>query len=180
MTAYGTFDPAQVAPGRQATLPEVLQDEQGNELPGFDERYKEPFTGLLYLGALTKEFSYLGHSFVVRTIGPREQLAVALITKDYVGTLGEQMAYMMAVAAMACVSVDGQELPSPIGEDLQLADWARHRFNYVANNWWQLTIAKVFEQYLEVEATAVSVVEAMGKAFGSSADSTLGSNDTSA
>jgi hypothetical protein len=180
MSTYGTFDPAEVVPGRQATLPEVLKDEQGNELPGFDERYKEPFTGLLYLGALTKSFSYLGHNFVVRTIGPREQLAIALIVKDYVGSPGEQMAYTTAVVAMACVSVDGQELPSPVGEDAQLADWARHRFNYVTNNWWQLTIAKVFEQYLEVESTAVSVVEAMGKAFGSSADSTPGSNGTSA
>lgn len=177
MGDYGTYDPQQL-PSRKGAEPKVFKDDKGNELPAFDERYGEAFSGLLYIGALTKSFSWLGHEFVVRTLGPDEQLAIALIVRDYVGSSGEPLAYTTAVVAMACVSVDGKELPSPIGEDAQLAEWARHRFNYVTKNWYGYTIAKAFEQYLELEGTASAVVEAMGKAFGST-DSTPDSNAAS-
>lgn len=179
MGNYGTYD-RQELPGRKATAPGALKDEQGNDLPSFDERHTESFKGLLYLGALTDRYSWLGHEFVIRTLGPDEQLAIALVVKDYVGTQGETMAYTAATAAMACISVDGQELPAPIGEDQRLADWAHARFSYVTKNWYGYTIAKCFEKYLELEGTASAVIEAMGKAFGSAAESTPGSNDTSA
>lgn len=178
---YGTYDPAEL-PERKATTPQsptgTLRGEDGSELPSFDPRWQEPFEGLLYLGALTKTFDWLGHKFTVRTLGPDEQLAIAVVTRPYVGTSGEQLAYTTAVAAMATVSVDGQELPEPIGEDSQIAEWAQARFTFVSKQWHGYTIAKVFEQYLELEGTVSRVVEAMGKAFGSTA-STPGSNDTS-
>lgn len=179
-TNFGTFDPAE-RPGRKADAPKAtstLLAKDGTELPSFDQRYTEPFTGLLYIGALTDRFSWLGHEFVIRTLGPDEQLAISLVIKPYVGTQGEQLAYTTAIAAMATVSVDGEELPTPIGEDAQLAEWAQRRFAYVRANWFGYTIAKVFERYLALEDTVAQVVEAMGKAF-DRPGSTPGSNDTS-
>ncbi|MFF7198182.1 hypothetical protein ACFZAM_31300 [Streptomyces sp. NPDC008079] len=179
--AFGTFDPA-ARPGRKTAphqAPAVLLDDDGSALPSFDERYTEAFLGLTYVGALTASLSWLGHEFVIRTLGLDEQLAISLVTKPYIGTSGEQLAYTTAVAAMATVSVDGEELPSPIGEDAHLAEWAQARFSFVSKNWFGFTIAKVFERYLELEDKAAQVVAAMGKAFGP-AVSTPGSNDTSA
>ncbi len=177
---HGTYDPTEL-PGRKRAAPAPgapLVDEDGKALPSFDARYSEPLTGLLYLGALTQEFSWLGHDFVIRTIGPHEQLAIALVVKPYVGTPGEQMAYTTAVAAMCTVSVDGKELPTPIGEDAQIAEWAHRRFTYVGANWFDFTIAQVFQQFLELQDVVAKVIAAMGKAFGSTA-STPGLSDTS-
>ncbi|MET7363273.1 hypothetical protein ABZS76_33215 [Streptomyces sp. NPDC005562] len=166
---YGTYDPAD-RPGRKAATPQAqptLTAEDGTELPAFDERSAEAFTGLLYLGSLTESFSWLGHDFVIRTLGVDEQLAVAQVTKQYEGTGGgEQLAYATAVVAMAIVTVDGEELPTPIGEDAKLAEWAHKRFGYVKSNWFQYTISEVFQRYLKLEDTAAQTVAAMGKAFG--------------
>ncbi|MEU6362280.1 hypothetical protein [Streptomyces albidoflavus] len=165
---YGTYDPAD-RPGRKATAPEgpTLTAEDGTELPGFDPRHREAFSGLLYLGSLTEAFSWLGHEFVIRTLGVDEQLAVAQVTKQYEGTGGgEQLAYAAAIVAMAVVSVDGEELPTPIGEDGMLAEWAHKRFAYVKSNWYSYTISEVFQRYLLLEDKAAQVVTAMGKAFG--------------
>lgn len=180
-TTFGTYDPA-TRPGRRSTAPEGgsgLRDEDGSELPQFDSRYVQPFKGLLYLGALTDTFTWMGHEFVVRTLAPDEQLAISLVTKPYIGTSGEQLAYMVAVVAMATVSVDGEELPSPVAEDARIGEWAHRRFSYVKESWYQYTIAEVFQRYLHLEDTAAKVVEAMGKAFAPT-DSTPGSNGTSA
>jgi hypothetical protein len=163
---FGTFDPA-ARPGRKAATPEAkptLKAEDGTELPSFDPRYSEAFQGLAYLGSLTESFSWLGHEFVIRTLGVDEQLAVAQVTAKYKDG-GEQLAYVTAVVAMAIVTVDGEELPTPYGEDQQLAEWAHRRFAYVKANWYQPTINEVFQRYLKLEDTVAQVVDAMGKAF---------------
>ncbi|MGW7100390.1 hypothetical protein [Streptomyces sp. NPDC054838] len=172
--AYGTYDPAS-RPGRKPAPQEpTLVAEDGSELPAFDQRHTESFTGLLYIGALTERFSWLGHEFIIRTLGVDEQLAVAQVTKQYEGMAGgEQLAYATAVSAMATVSVDGEELPTPIGEDGKLAEWAHRRFGYVKSNWYQYTISEVFQRYLALEDKAAQTVAAMGKAFGPT-DSTPG------
>jgi hypothetical protein len=163
---YGTYDPAD-RPGRKAATPEAaptLKAEDGTELPSFDQRYADPFEGLAYLGSLTESFSWLGHEFVIRTLGVDEQLAVAQVTAKYKDG-GEQLAYVTAVVALCVVTVDGEELPSPIGEDQQLAEWAHRRFAYVKANWFQATINEVFQHYLQLEDKVAQVIDAMGKAF---------------
>jgi len=166
---FGTFDPAD-RPGKAATPQDqpTLRAEDGTELPAFDQRHAEAFQGLNYLGSLTKSFSWLGHEFVIRTLGVDEQLAVAQVTDKYKGT-GEHLAYATAVVAMAVVTVDGEELPTPIGEDQMLAEWAHRRFAYVKANWFQPTINHVWQEYLQLEDKVAQVIEAMGKAYGPAA-----------
>jgi hypothetical protein len=167
---YGTFDPAD-RPGRKAATPQdqpTLKAEDGSELPAFDRRYSEAFQGLTYVGSLTHRFDWLGHEFVIRTLGVDEQLAVAQVASKYKDG-GEQLAYAAAVVAMAVVTVDGEELPSPIGEDQLLAEWAHKRFGYVKANWFQPTINYVWQEYLQLEDKVSQVIEAMGKAFGPAA-----------
>ncbi len=167
--AYGTFDPAD-KPGKAATPQDqpTLTAEDGTELPAFDQRYSEAFQGLNYVGSLTKRFSWLGHEFVIRTLGVDEQLAVAQVAGRYKDG-GEQLAYLTAVVSMAVVTVDGEELPAPIGEDGQLAEWAHRRFSYVKANWYQPTVNYVWSEYLQLEDKVAQVIEAMGKAFGPAA-----------
>lgn len=181
MGEFATYDPAD-RPGRQApeAQPETkLLAEDGTELPTFDPKYVEPFLGLTYIGSLTKKFHWLGHEFVLRTLGPDDQLAVAVVTKPWAGTAAEQLAYMISVVSLATVTVDGEELPTPVAEDKRLAEWAERRFAYVKANWFDPTIARCFQEYLELEDKVRQVVEAMGKAS-SPAASIPSSSDTSA
>lgn len=180
---YQAYDPAEVRPDRaeavEADLPSALRDEDGLPLPGFDPRYSEDFEGLLYLGALSKSFTWLGHSFVVRTLTQGELLLVPQLIRDWVGTVGEAKAYTTAMAALATISVDGQELPIPIGDGQGEFSWAYQRFAYAKSNWFQFTIDRIYSEYLTLESRAQKVIDAMEKASGP-VGSTDGSSDNSA
>lgn len=142
----------------------TLRDEEGNVLPSFDPKYLEPFTGLVYLGALSDSFEWLGHSFDIRTLRDGEKLAIARIIKPYVDTMGADRAYAAAVAAMCITGVDNTDLPIPIGETRKIHEWGLQRFTYVVDNWFSPTIDVVYNRYLILNALADQVVEALGKA----------------
>jgi hypothetical protein len=178
---YTAYDPAEVKSEIQDRGPDgstVLVDNQGEALPPFDERYASDFVGLLYLGALTKSFTWLGHTFVIRTLTQDEILTVPLLMKPWVGTIGEPKSYSTAMAALCVVSVDDQSLPIPVGDAEGEYAWAYQRFNYAKANWFQFTIDKVYSEYLVLEAKALAVIEAMEKASGP-VESTSGSDATS-
>lgn len=144
--------------------PGTLRDEEGNLLPSFDQKYAQPFKGLLYLGALSKDFTWLQHSFTIRTLRDGEKLAIAKIIKPYTDTLGAERAYAAAIAAMCVMDIDGEDLPIPIGEARKAEHWGQQRFNYVVENWYGTTIDRVFNEYVALEDLAFRVVEALGKA----------------
>jgi hypothetical protein len=171
------YDPTEMGKGEAPDQPEIpaLVDEDGNELPTFDPKYAEDFVGLLYLGALTDSFTWLGHHFIIRTLRDGEILAVAQIIKPYMDTMGVDRAYAMAIAAISIVSVDGQELPIPIGESKRINEWGHQRFEYVRDNWFPYTTTQVYNRYLMLDDLVRQVVEALGKASAPE-DSTPSSN----
>jgi hypothetical protein len=173
MSSAKSYDPT--ALGGAPEDPSVLRDEEGNVLPTFDQKHAEPFKGLLYLGALTDEFEWVGHRFVVRTLRDGEKLAVAQVIKPYQETMGLDRAYADATVGMAVVSVDGEELPIPIGETRRINEWAHLRFEYVRDNWFSTTVDEVFNRCVALDVLAQKVVDAMGKASAPVA-STPGSN----
>lgn len=157
----------------EASLPEPDNSESDGltevvdeESPEFDPRYVEPFEGLIYLGALTKEFEWLGHKFVIRTLTTNEMLIVPLVIKKWEGTIGHARAYGACMVALATVSIDGQSLPTPVESSEVGHTWAIHRFNHVTGRWFPYTIDKVYSEYLALEAQALETVEAMGKHSG--------------
>lgn len=173
---YASYDPRVVRPDRNADGSQPLVDDEGLVLPSFDERHSEDFEGLLYLGALSKSFEWLGHRFVIRTLNQDELLTVPLLIKQWAGTIGQSKAYTSAMAGLCVVSVDGKELPIPVGAGEGDLAWAYQRFDYAKANWYQFTIDKIYSQYLELEGRAEAVIEAMGKASGS----TVPTGDSSA
>lgn len=174
MSGAKPYDPTALAPKAEED-PSVLRDEEGNVLPNFDPRYQEPLKGLLFLGALSDEYEWLGHRFVIRTLRDGEKLAITQVVKPFQDTLGVDRAYAMATVAMAVISVDGEELPIPIGETRRINEWAHQRFEYVRDNWFGPTIDEAYNRVLELEALVYRVVNALGKASAPEA-STPGSN----
>lgn len=139
---------------------------QVEPLPEFDERMKQPFEGLLFLGRLQRTFHWMGHSFVIKTLNVDEILEVGLVHAKYVGTMGEVKAYQAAVVAASIVSVDGKPPPLPITNEASDTLLAA-RFEYVKGSWFPPTVDVCYEQYLFLEKQMFEVIEAMGKASGS-------------
>lgn len=143
------YDPAEATEIPLGT-PLGAAEETENKTGPFDERYKEDFEGLAFLGALEARFDYIGHRFHIRTLTTDEILAVARIVKDFEGTIGDAKAYATAMVALSVVSVDGKGLPHPYEESTDYA-WAYERFNYVKAKWFPFTIDYVYERYLLLE-----------------------------
>lgn len=133
----------------------------------FPEEHKEPFRGLNFLGHLTREFEYLGHKIVIKTLTTDETLAVAQVVDKYKDTIGQPRAYATAMVAACIVTVDDQPLVSPLGEDSRTpyADiW--QRYNYIKARWYPPTIDAIYSEYLILEQKVYEVLESMGKASG--------------
>jgi hypothetical protein len=175
---YGSYDPTVVKQVSDAG-PVVLKDPDGNELPSFNPKVADDLDGLLFLGALTKRFEWLGHVFVIRTLSQDEVLTVPILMKPWQGSIGEVKAYATAMVAMCIQTVDGKELPMPYEIEKTQFTWAQQRFDYVRRSWFQYTIDKVYSEYMALEGRTQQVVDAMGEAFGSTENSTDGLSDES-
>lgn len=165
---YGSYDPSEIIK-KQNPDSESADNSTPNAEPLFDEKHKEPFTGLLYLGALTKSVEWVGHTIVVRTLTTDDELAIGQVTQQWMGTNAVDRAYVTAVAAMALVSLDGKEPPIPVGPTDAPYAWAYGRFNWLKANAYRPTIDKIFNEYLTLEAKSEEVVRSLEKASGSSA-----------
>ncbi len=171
---YDAYDPQTVAPaptpGESGEAgsgdPGVGTDppEGTAPLPEFDRRYRDEFAGLLYIGALTKTFDWLGHRFVLRTLRTGELVQASLAVKDWAGSDGYLKAWQSAIVGAAVVSVDGRPLPPvPLtdqSEDTMVAVRAR----YVMDHWFPPVLDYLYERYVELELVVRQVIEAMGKA----------------
>jgi hypothetical protein len=89
-------------------------DEQSRvvgELDGADELSPEEaltFSSLLTCGRRSKTVTIYDHPVVVQTLSADDDLRIGLYAKEYVGSLGEQRAYQVGVAAAGIRSIDGQ------------------------------------------------------------------------
>lgn len=157
---FHAFDPAEQVSLPLGTPLGTGQDTQ-NETGPFDERYKDDFEGLAFLGALEARFSYIGHKFVIRTLTVDELLAAGRIIGEYQDTPAGTRAYATVMVALSVVSVDGKGLPSPIGEGDDAYSWARERFDYVKARWFPFTVDFVYERYLLLEGRTQQVLMEM-------------------
>lgn len=160
--------PVEPGSGEQEAHPVTdveMSEAEAEPLPEFDPRVRQDFEGLMYLGALTRQFTWMGHTFVIRTMTVGELLEVGLIHREHQGSVSDVRAYQAAVSAACVVSVDGKHPPYPLtsesGDTL-----LRTRFNYVIGKWFAPTLDKVYNEYLVLEARVEAVLEAMGKASG--------------
>lgn len=130
----------------------------------FEERYREDFTGLCFVGKVADEFTYLSHRFKIRSLTVEELITIGLLHAKYQNTLADVKAYQTLVVAACIEQLDGKQLPIPIGPNEELIE---ARFNYVSKNWFPFTIDEIYSKYMVLEARVQATVEAMGKASGS-------------
>lgn len=177
--AMGTGTPPPIDPslfGRP--LDDVTAEQRGSSSPQqeeepqpqedftpreFDPRHRESFTGLLFVGALTDEFTLWGHRFVIATPTQTERMQIGPLIKEYTETIAGDLAYATALVAAYLVSVDGHELPKPVTKDVRETA-LRDRFRWVADTLQAPVINYLFSKCLELDQQVDDVLEAMGKA----------------
>jgi hypothetical protein len=162
------------------TLVEMSEsaDTKTEPIPEFDPKVHQDFEGLLYLGRLTDQFTWLGHRFLIRSLSAGEILEVGLLHKPYVGSLADVKAYQAAVVAACVLEVDGKPMPVPLTNERTDTSLV-NRFDYLLRSWFPPTLDAIYERYLLLEARVEEVIEAMGKAPGST-EQTRSLNGTSA
>lgn len=138
----------------------------GDSISEFDRRYREPFTGLLFLGQLTKTVTLFGHSFDLRTPSQREKIEGGIIHKEYLNTIASEIAWATITVATYLRSVDDTPLPEPLGpKDSGLRD----RFNWVIDNLRNQVIQALFIECLALDQhvdRALSEFDRLGEASG--------------
>lgn len=155
-----SHDSHPVTEGTVNGVPE-LEDE---ELPVFDEQYRQDFIGLTFVGKLSWPFEWMGHRFKIKTLMTDELIQIGLVHAKYQNTLSDVKAYQTLVVAACLETLDGKQLPVPIDMDTDLVE---ARFEYIKNRWYPWTIDAVYEQYLLLEVRVQKVIAAMGKVSGS-------------
>ena len=152
----------------------------------FPDEVMEDVDGLLWLGYLDDVIEFCGHEFVIRTLRLEDEMLAGLITKEYADTMSETKAFVTAQVALALVSVDGDEnFCPPAGPNSK--DYARARFNYVASNWYEPTVAYIYTKYadlLERQANAIKETDFLSRkslaSFTASSDSLIEKVDSQA
>jgi len=136
-----------------------LETEEFQELETFPDEWKQEFEGLLYLGYLEKEVTSIPfHTFVVRTLTVSEKLAVSLLTKEYVDTVGFGRAYRAAVVAAGLQSVDGRDMI----ESSKSNNVLRQKYDYVTNGWYDAVIDTLYGAIDELEGSVIRVLAEIG------------------
>lgn len=150
-------------PVTEGTVSEVPEPEE-EELPAFDEQYRQDFIGLTFIGKLNGDFEWMGHRFKIKTLMTDELIQIGMTHAKYQNTLADIKAYQTLVVAACLETLDGKPLPVPISNDVDLVE---SRFDYIRTHWYPWTIDAIYEQYLLLEVRVQKVIEAMGKASGS-------------
>jgi hypothetical protein len=121
--------------------PALSPVQQSDEFPAASQ---EAVDGLLWLGYLTDEFPLFGHRYAIRTLTRGDRLAIALVTNEWAGTLGEADAYQTATVAAALLAVDDE----PIADLDMAADPAervRRSFARV-KKWYDPVVEELFQR----------------------------------
>lgn len=133
--------------------------------PEFNPKYREAFFGLLHLGALSRQVTFWGHTFVLRTLTQDELFTVPLLTKEWQDTMILGPVQNAAIVALAIDSVDGKSLPTSYEKNGSVSQ-AAQRFEYVRKNWYSAVINRLYNEYLLLEREVREVLEEMGNRSG--------------
>jgi hypothetical protein len=125
-----------------------------------DPQISEAVEGLVYLGALTKEVEFCGHTFGLRTLKASEEIAAAKAIEPFRNTLKEPEAWAAVQVGLALTHIDGDDtFCPPIGPDA--TSFAKARYKYVTTSWYQPVIDFLFKVYADLLAEQVEAIRAV-------------------
>lgn len=123
----------------------------------FDEKHREDFTGLLYLGKLEEECTVAGHRFLLATPSQDDRLEMGPLHKPWVNTITGEMAWRTIFVAAYLRKIDSEDAPQPLSP---ANTGLRTRFDWVQRSIASdVVIEKLFEHCLLVDARVRELIE---------------------
>jgi hypothetical protein len=87
-----------------------VENKPAEEITELSPEEQVMFASLMTCGRRSKVISVLDHTVVVQTLCCDDDLRIGLYVKDFQGSIGEQRAYQVGVAAAGIRSIDGVPL----------------------------------------------------------------------
>ena len=123
------------------------------------------FASLMTCGRRTKVAHILDHTVVVQTLCGDDDLRIGLYVKDYVGSMGEQRAYQIAVAAAGIRSIDGQPLVQSLYAEADNDALFDQKVAKVAQMY-PTVINRIYRAVMDAEKEFVELATKLGKLDG--------------
>lgn len=124
-----------------------------------DPRVRQDVEGVLYLGYLTSEVEFCGHSFGLRTLTTTEEILAGEVVQPYRNTIKEPEAFVIAQIGLALTHVDGDEEFCPaIGPNKM--QHAKARFQYTGKWHWP-TNQYLYTEYTKLLGRQIEAVRAL-------------------
>lgn len=142
-----------------ATTPE---EDPGEELSPEEELM---FSTLLTCGRRSKTVKILDHTVVVETVNGDDDLRIGLYAKPYVGSLGEQRAYQIAVAAAGLRSIDGKPVVTTLYQDADPSGLFDEKAAIV-QRMYPHVIQRIYRAVVDAEKEFAELVDRLGKSNG--------------
>lgn len=156
-------DPDKLLEQRRAEVKEAA-DKAKTEPPVLTNAEETEIVDLIYAGRKESWPVIFGRTLHLRTLTIEEELALAEITKPYIGTDAYARAYRTAVVAAAIRTIDGELLFNPLSES-EFDHIIEHKFKKLLD-WYPLGVDQVFARYREMELELLAFVEKLGKSSG--------------
>ena len=125
----------------------------------FPDEYKQPFSGLLYVGKLQRTIEIAGHKILIKTLTQGEELRVGQLAKEYVGTRSELAAMQMYFVAAAIEAVDGMPLVKALSPDVDLI----YEKAQVIKDWYASVVRDIYDEYTKMVKTAGKIASSLKK-----------------
>ena len=137
----------------------------GEEVTELSPEEEVMFASLLTCGRRTKVVHLLDHTVVVQTLCGDDDLRIGLWVKDYVGTLGEQRAYQIGVAAAGIRTIDGKPLVTTLYAQAQNEALFEEKAAKVAQMY-PTVINRIYRAVMDAEKEFVELANKLGKLSG--------------
>lgn len=178
-----TYDPNILASTDPTEAPQPSMPPQGAEEPFYDDKAAKAaadslaegpelspeeqimFASLLTCGRRSKVISLLDHTVVVQTLCCDDDLRIGMFVKDFQGSLGEQRAYQVGVAAAGIRTIDGvplvQTLYEQAGDDA-LFDQKVQKVSEM----YPTVVNRIYRAVMDAEKEFVELATKLGKLGG--------------
>ena len=123
------------------------------------------FASLMTCGRRSKTVHLLNHTVVVESLNGDDDLRIGLYVKEYQGSLGEQRAYQIAVAAAGIRSIDGKPIATSLyaeaGNDALFDEKVAK-----VSKMYPTVINRIYRAVLDAEKEFVELATKLGKLDG--------------
>ena len=140
----------------------VAQEEEVTDLSPEEEVM---FASLMTCGRRTKVAHILDHTVVVQTLCGDDDLRIGLYVKEYVGSLGEQRAYQIGVAAAGIRTIDGKPLVQTIYAEADNDALFQQKATKIGQMY-PTVINRIYRAVMDAEKEFVELATKLGKLDG--------------